>query len=291
MSRAACRGSLHRVERPGQGPSVVFLHGLGGTHRYWTAASPADDAYHSIYLDLLGFGDSPRPLIRYTIGRHLAALHDSISPDAPVVLVGHSLGAALALIYAARHPEQVQALVLIGLPHYGDSPSVYRWLRRHPPGWFMTNMVVTAATCVITRRLLGRVLPYLLRNYPREVAEDLVKHNLMSSTTSLWEVLYRHDLTGDADTTPDHIPVLCLHGTNDTTAPFDQVQRLAFGRTNWQVRSHNGGDHHPWLRDHDACAAAITEIAALVVPGGDATARGRSSLGPTQTPDRGSTMP
>lgn len=244
---------------------MVFLHGLGGTHRYWTI-SPLGVPHRSIYPDLLGFGDSPRPLIRYTVDRHLGALHHTLSPQAPFVLVGHSMGAALALIYAARHPEQVQALVLIGLPHYGDRKSAYRWLRRHPQGWLMTNMVVTAAACVVTRRLLGRLLPHLLRHYPREIAEDLVKHNLMSSTTSLWEVLYRHDLAVDADALPATVPVLCLHGNDDTTAPLGGVRDLASGRPNWQVRCLDGGDHHPWLRDPHACAAAVSDIAALVAP-------------------------
>lgn len=261
VTRDTEQGPLYIVDRPGPGPSVVFLHGLGGTHRYWTT-SPVDGSHRSIYPDLFGFGASPRPLIRYTVDRHLAALHDTLSGQAPFILVGHSLGAALALIYAARNPEQVQALVLIALPHYGERKSTNRWLRRHPQGWFMTNMVVTAAACLVTRRLLGRLLPRLLRDYPRQVAEDLVKHNVMASTTSLWEVLYHHDLTADADTLPASVPV--LHGTKDTTAPLEQVQSLASRRPNWQLRRLDGVDHHPWLRDPDICTAAISEIAALV---------------------------
>ena len=60
-------------------------------------------------------------------------------------------------------------------------------------------MVLTAVACVVTRRLVGRLLPRLLRDLAPEVARDLVEHNLMSSTTSLWNVLHRSDLAAEAD--------------------------------------------------------------------------------------------
>ena len=255
--------SLFLEEHVGPDPPFVFLHGLGGTHRYWTSG-PLPFPPRSIYLDLLGYGDSPRPLFRYTVDRHLAALHETLVGQAPFILVGHSLGAALAMFYAVRYPAQVRALILIGLPHYEGRRIAYRWLRRKPSGWFMTNMLVTAAACLVTRRLLGRLLPHLLRDYPKEIAEDLVKHNLMSSTTSLWEVLYRHDLAAEADALPERIPVLCLHGIKDSTAPLDGVLRLASPRPNWRVRVLHGADHHPWLSARDECVAALDETAALV---------------------------
>jgi len=274
--------TLFLTEHHGPDPPFVFLHGLGGTHRYWTSR-PVALRPRSIYLDLLGFGDSPRPLVRYTVDRHLAALHETLVGQAPFILVGHSLGAALALVYAARYPAEVEALILIGLPHYEEGRTAFRWLRRKPSGWFMTNMLVTAAACLVTRRLLGRLLPHLLHDYPREIAEDLVKHNLMSSTTSLWEVLYRHDLAADADALPERVPVLCLHGTNDSTAPLDGVLRLASPRPNWGVRLLQGADHHPWLRATDECEAALNEVAALVqsfhpATLGEKSTRGHSDL-------------
>ncbi|MCH7584508.1 MAG: alpha/beta fold hydrolase [Acidobacteria bacterium] len=169
--------------------SFVFLHGLGGTHRYWSAA---DGESHlpsgSILVDLLGFGRSPRPFTRYTLDSHLAALEPVLENRAPSILIGHSLGAALALVYAARHPNQVTGLVLISLPSYGGASGAFRWFRRRLRGWFLTNMVLTALVCVATRRLLGPILPMVIRDIPPEVARDLVEHNFMSSTTSLWNV-------------------------------------------------------------------------------------------------------
>lgn len=149
-------------------PPVVFLHGLGGTGRYWTATEgEALLPRGSTLVDLAGFGRSPRPLRRYTIETHLAALEPVLGSRAPLVLVGHSLGAALAVAYAARHPEQVKALVLLSLPSYGGKRGAVRWLRHGIRGWFLTTMALTALACIVTRRLLGPVLPILIRDVPR----------------------------------------------------------------------------------------------------------------------------
>jgi pimeloyl-ACP methyl ester carboxylesterase len=252
--------------RPGEqaivGERFVFLHGLGGTHRYWTAAGgEALLPPESTLVDLLGFGRSPRPLTRYTLERHLSALEEVLAQRAPFVLVGHSLGAALALAYAARHRGDVDRLVLMSLPAYGGLEDAVHWLRRGVRGWFLTNMVLTALACVVTRRLLGPVLPLVLRDVPREVARDLVEHNFMSSTTSLWNVLYRRDVRRDADLLPEDLPVLCIHGTDDATAPIDGVRRLVRERAFWRLEELSAVDHHPWLRRPQVCASLLRETA------------------------------
>ncbi|GMQ98126.1 MAG: alpha/beta fold hydrolase [Acidimicrobiia bacterium] len=242
--------------------SYVFLHGLGGTHRYWTAANGARHLPPgSTLIDLFGFGRSPRPLTRYTLEKHLSALESALADRGPFVLVGHSLGAALAVAYAARHPAQIERLVLLSLPAYESQKSAVRWLRQRLRGWFFTNMVLNVVVCIGIRRILGPVLPYVIRDVPREVARDLVEHNFMSSTTSLWNVLYRHDIRAEANALPEELPVVFIHGTNDTTAPISQIQRLVQERDSWRLIELNGVDHHPWLRQPETCAELIAATA------------------------------
>jgi pimeloyl-ACP methyl ester carboxylesterase len=155
---------------------AVLLHGLGGTHRYWTCGpvSFALSGHRTVLLDLLGFGESPKPWFRYSVERHVAALHASLAGERSVTLVGHSLGAALALAYAARYPSVVRRLVLISLPNFGGAEGAVAWFARQRGGWIYTNMWATALACILTRRVVGHLLPRLLRDIPREVAEDLV---------------------------------------------------------------------------------------------------------------------
>jgi pimeloyl-ACP methyl ester carboxylesterase len=108
---------LH-VHEAGQGRPLLMIHGLAGQMRNFGQAMIDDLArdYRVIRVDRPGSGYSPR----LASGRaHLAeqadaiaALIDHLGLDRPV-LVGHSLGGALSLAVAIRHPEKVGALALI----------------------------------------------------------------------------------------------------------------------------------------------------------------------------------
>jgi pimeloyl-ACP methyl ester carboxylesterase len=125
-------------------------------------------------------------------------------------------------------------------------------------------MAAAALACVLTRRVAARLLPKLLRNVPRVVAEDLVRHHMVSSTTSLWQVLYRHDLAADASALASGLPVSFVHGSADTTAPIDGARALASTRLDWRFETLEDVDHHPWLREPQRCAEVVSALLARV---------------------------
>lgn len=242
------------------GPTLVFIPGLGGTTRYWQGRLGwLEQRYRIVLVDPLGFGDSPKPWTRYTIERHVEALHAALEKYAPFTLVGHSMGTLLATAYAARHPDQVERLVLFSLPYFGGREAALRFFRTGPIPyrWFLTNMVLAAIICILTRRVFAWLVPYLQPDLPRDVSADIVKHSWRSFTSSFWEVICNYAVKQDADLVGDRLPVICVHGDRDETAPLEGIQKLAQGRRNWNVLVLPGVDHHPLLRAPEVCYQAI----------------------------------
>jgi pimeloyl-ACP methyl ester carboxylesterase len=98
-------------------PAVVFLHGAGFDHSTWALHSRwfAHHGYAVLAPDLPGHGRSagpPLPTIA-EMADWTAALLTAASAQ-PAKLIGHSMGSLIALETAARHPEKVSGLSLIG---------------------------------------------------------------------------------------------------------------------------------------------------------------------------------
>src|SRR3954452_8402584 len=121
----------HKESRESEGPPVVLVHGLGGSHLNWVGVAPTLNRRHRVVaIDLPGFGLTPA-LGRDTSVNHNAALlsrfiHQVLG--APVVLVGNSMGGMVSLLLADRRPEQVVGLALIDpslpIPRQRQDPQV-----------------------------------------------------------------------------------------------------------------------------------------------------------------------
>lgn len=238
----------------------MFLPGVGGTTRYWESRiTPLAVTHQLLLVDLLGYGRSPKPWTTYSVERHVAELRHVLTGREPFTLVGHSFGAIVAVAYAARYPQQVERLVLISLPYWGSATRAKDYFRSHPTfaSYFMTNIALTVVACIFTRRVLRRILPRFMPDVPREVVEDLMLHTWRSSTSTIWDGMYRYDLASDIDQLPAALPVLLIHGERDTTAPLEGARQLAAQHPNATLLIMPGVDHHPLLHDPAHCVEAI----------------------------------
>jgi pimeloyl-ACP methyl ester carboxylesterase len=119
MTRVALKDiSLAVAEWPGpaRGAAVVCIHGLTANHTCWASiADVLSPAHRLIAYDLRGRGESDKPETGYSLAHHgddLLALLDHFGLR-KAVLLGHSLGAGIALRFAALHPERVAKLILV----------------------------------------------------------------------------------------------------------------------------------------------------------------------------------
>ena len=242
---------------------LALLPGLTATSRYWqTRVDPLAETHRLLVVDLLGFGKSPKPWITYTVERHVEALHGTLSAYAPLTIVGHSFGAVAAAAYAAAHPDIVERLILISLPAFageGEAKAFFRQ-RQGPERWILTNMAIASLTCLLTRRLMRPVLRRMSPSLPRDVVDDLVLHSWRSSTSTLWEGIYRHDVVGDVARLPSDLPILLLHGDRDTTAPLSAIPRVLGAHRRATLRVLPGVDHHPMIREPEAVNMEIAHF-------------------------------
>jgi pimeloyl-ACP methyl ester carboxylesterase len=111
----------------GQGPALVFVHGLSGSWPNWLEQLPVFAAEHRVItLDLPGFGHSPMPHREITIkgyARMLDGLLGELGVDSATV-VGNSMGGFIAGELAIGFPERVQRLCLVsaaGISTHGDA--------------------------------------------------------------------------------------------------------------------------------------------------------------------------
>ena len=256
------------------GRQLVFLPGIGATTRYWEFVVGAlANRVRLLLVDLLGFGKSQKPWTAYTVDRHIAELRRVLAPMAeirPFTLVGHSLGARLAVTYAARYPHDIDRLVLVSLPYFGSEEQAKHFIRsRHSSGWLWTHMIPFALACLLGRRLLGWAAPLLARGVPVSVAEDVNQMTWRSSTSTMWEVIYRHDLAADMAMLPATLPLLCLHGDRDDSAPLDRMRALQTVHPNCEIRVYAGADHQlplrqpQWVRDQLMSVVTTTAPAAI----------------------------
>jgi pimeloyl-ACP methyl ester carboxylesterase len=100
----------------GDGKKILCVHGLTANCRFWDClASVLSPHYKVIAMDLRGRGLSDKPPTGYSMESHckdLLALMDDLGLQRPV-LMGHSLGASISLVFAAQMPQRVDRLILL----------------------------------------------------------------------------------------------------------------------------------------------------------------------------------
>jgi len=115
----------------GKGPVVVLIHGMAGSSRTWQGVMRllARD-YTVIAPDLLGHGESAKPMGDYSLGAYASGLRDLLVGTLGIeraTVVGQSLGGGVAMQLAYQHPELCERLALVGSGGLGREVS---WMLR-----------------------------------------------------------------------------------------------------------------------------------------------------------------
>lgn len=230
------------AERKQEKPVLVLLHGFLSNFHTWDVVYPAlDSSYPVIAYDRLAFGLSERPIPDEDTGDFTAGsnpytgeavkeraveLMDKLKGES-FVLVGNSAGGNLAVQLALDYPEKAAALILIDPAIYRNGPpSLVRWLLQLP--FFRGTGIRT------TRRLAERSDELFSEAWyaPEKVPSDLAEHYKKPLQAENWDIaLFEYTKANRDPGITDRlgsleIPVLIIHGAEDTVVPLKLSERL-----------------------------------------------------------------
>jgi pimeloyl-ACP methyl ester carboxylesterase len=244
---------LHVVER-GQGPALLLVHGLAGQLRHFTydLVDRLAPQYHVVAVDRPGSGYSVRaPGASAALSAQadvLAALIERLQLGRPLV-VGHSMGGAVALALAQRHPERVSGLVLLApLTHpVQEIHSAFNGLKIARP-WVRAAVAWTLAVPVSMARR-GAVLRALFD--PEPVADDFATRG-----------------GGLLTLRPSHFIAACADLAAIPSDLFDMVQRYGAMRLPVSILYGRGDRILDPLVQGEALAAKLPGATLALVDGG-----------------------
>jgi pimeloyl-ACP methyl ester carboxylesterase len=255
------------IDELGSGSPLVLVHRLGTTREVWRHVGGAlAEERRVIALDVPGFGDSPPA----GPGFELDAVADRMAGAAAerageaFDLIGHSLGGALAVLMASRHPRAVRTLVLVAPAGLTPRPRVIGTALGAASGAFLgaRRVVGTPLTgSALARRLLlwGPVADG--RRLRPEDADFLLAAS--AKAKRLREALgaiFSRDL-GD-DLVGLRLPVGAIWGRRDRIVPVAAATRLGELRPETPLELIDDAGHVVQLEDPGGFLAALGRIEA-----------------------------
>jgi pimeloyl-ACP methyl ester carboxylesterase len=273
-------GRVHYADFGGSpdGPKVVLVHGLGGSHLNWCRLAPLLVPHARVVaLDLAGFGLTNPEGRATTVAANTQLLHRFLTEviGEPVVLMGNSMGGMISILQAADHPETVTGLVLIdpALPQAATLPDplvaatfaaysipffgpwylgrsrarmpareqimrVYR-LCCHDPSTLPEELVSAAAGLLEQRATVPGLDAAFL---------DAARSTLLTAAkrTAYWARM--RAITA---------PVLLLHGHSDRLVPVKAARLAAARNPRWDFEVFQRVGHVPQLEAPNRTAARI----------------------------------
>ena len=239
-------------EKVGDGDNkIVLLHGLTGSLNYWKRELESITKTHSLLLiDLLGFGDSPKPKSEYTLSIQLTAIELILKKegfnDGKTIIAGHSMGAMISLALLEKQPTWFKAGIFISIPVYKSADEFKKIMSSHSFVDRISTSKFSKYICMIHPIFMSSA--FKPDNLTNEVYKDAKKHHWMSYYYSLTEVILKTDLYAIASKIKDK-DVLFIHGEKDTTAPLENALKLSREFTNAQIITSSEGDHQFFLKE------------------------------------------
>ncbi|WP_019500732.1 alpha/beta fold hydrolase [Pseudanabaena sp. PCC 6802] len=253
----------------GEGQPIVFLHGFLGEASAWEpVVQQLSGQFHCIALDLLGFGESSKPKLKYTIWHQVEFLREFIAAMQlkEFYLAGHSYGGWTASAYAIAGSDTdddasnmaansyLKSMFLIAPAGIRDDSFVGRYNHLKPLLWETKLVDVALALIAPIATLIGKRKQFQTVKYARR---ELVDQPV--AKTFLFDRLRPEDAidTVEKDIHRINIPTLVIAGELDDTIPLWHCQTYADKIPRARLEILAGADHALISTHAEAIAQAI----------------------------------
>ena len=210
----------------GEGPPILFVHGLSGAWQNWLETLPHFARTHRVIaLDLPGFGASPMPPWQISIpsyGRFVRDFCERVGVDR-CSLVGNSMGGFIATEVAITDPERVDDLTLV-------SAAGVTWARaRREPAAVVARMGRAATPVLLRFHMSGIRRQRLRKGYfqgvffdPDSIRREMLWENVVPALSSpgyydALTTLWGYDIRDRLEEIG--VPTLIVWGRNDRVVP------------------------------------------------------------------------
>jgi proline iminopeptidase len=265
VALASVNGTELHHEVDGEGRPCLVLHGgLGVDHSlYRKTLGPLSPPLQLVFLDHRCNGRSGRPPIETLTMAQLAddavALADHLGLDRFVVF-GHSYGGFIAQELAIRHPDRVEALLLIDTTpgQLGAGESEDDTEPGAPaPAELLEIMSTPPTSDAAYAEAMDRMLPYYLHRRDVDEVRALIGDTVWSAAamTRGFEVLASWSAIDRLASIT--CPVLLTAGRHDLFTSFPQAHRIARHLEDAEVVLFEHSGHFPWLDEPDAFFPAV----------------------------------
>ena len=205
---------------------LIFIHGSGGCKEFWQYQTQYFSDSEAI--DLPGHPDG-EPCS--TIEDYVQWLHDYVSTNEynDLVIIGHSLGGGIALLYGLKYPEKVKGLICVG-----------SGARLRVAPMFLEGLEKAIAAKESTQAFIDTALSLVDPELAKIIGRRMEENGLAVMLNDLW-ACDKFDIMDRLDEID--IPLLAISATEDVMTPPKYSQYLADHMQNARAVTIQGGTH------------------------------------------------